>query len=261
MICTTCGFDPAAWTDQDLRRTVPALQGWFRALREAAPTEEAAALRPLGAELTAMASLARSGALPLDAVVHRAWAILGDAGRIRHAHTPRQRGVLAQISSSAGGVPKVPVPAAALTMRGLTGDVQANRTFHGRPWQALCLWSADVIDGLRAQGHPVAYGSAGENLTIRGLDWSQIRPGLRMSVGTALLETTAYTIPCAKNAQWFTDGQFRRMGHDANPGTSRIYAKVLVEAMVRPGDPVVLEPMVVPVQRPPAARADRRVGR
>jgi MOSC domain-containing protein YiiM len=160
-------------------------------------------------------------------------------------------GVVAQINASAGGVPKLPVPAALITMHGLTGDRQANRRHHGRPWQAVCLWSADVIDALAADGHPIAYGSAGENLTVRGIDWSLIRPGLRIQVGSALLETTPYAVPCQQNAQWFSDGQFRRIAHELAPGRSRIYARVLGMGRVRTRDAVVVEPSLVPAPRAP----------
>jgi MOSC domain-containing protein YiiM len=48
----------------------------------------------------------------------------------------------------------------------------------------------------------------------------------------------SYTIPCEKNARWFRDGDFKRVSHKKNPGWSRLYAKVLCEGMVRPGDAV-----------------------
>ena len=149
---------------------------------------------------------------------------------------------MAQISTSSGGVPKRTVSRADVTFRGLAGDKQSNRIHHGRPWQAVCLWSAEVIDELAAAGHPIGYGSAGENLTLRGLDWSQVRPGLRLLVGTAVLETTPYAIPCTKNARWFSDGRFRRMAHEVTPGTSRIYARVVVEGTIAAGDAAVVEP-------------------
>ena len=61
-------------------------------------------------------------------------------------------------------------------------------------------------------------------------------------VAYALLQVTAYAIPCAKNAHWFTDGDFRRMSHEVDPAGSRLYASVVREGLVRVGDPVVLEP-------------------
>jgi MOSC domain-containing protein YiiM len=153
------------------------------------------------------------------------------------------------VNTSPGGVPKLPVPAALITPHGLTGDRQGNRMHHGRPWQAVSLWSAEVIDALAADGHPIGYGSAGENITVRGIDWRQIRPGLRLQVGSALLETTPYALPCRKNAGWFSDGDFRRIAHEVSPGSSRIYARVLGVGRVRARDEVIVEPALIPAPR------------
>jgi MOSC domain-containing protein YiiM len=148
----------------------------------------------------------------------------------------------ARINLSDGGVPKTAVPQALVTRRGLRGDRQESRAHHGSPYQALCLWSVEVITALRAEGHPIDLGSAGENLTLEGLDWAALRPGMRLGIGEMLAETTAYSTPCAKNAQFFTGGDFRRIAHKRHPGWSRLYARVLVPGTVAAGAPVVLEP-------------------
>src|SRR5690606_24577567 len=110
-------------------------------------------------------------------------------------------------------------------------------------WQALCLWSGDVVDRLAAEGHPIAPGAAGENVSVRGLDWAAVRPGARLLLGSeVVVEVAPYATPCAKNARWFLDGDFGRMGHDREPGVSRVYASVLHGGRLRVGDPVVLEP-------------------
>ena len=240
MRCPACLFDAAAWTDEDLVRTLDAYPLWWRALADGV---DPAVLAPFADVVTALPRCTADA----DAV-HRGWHALADAGRAVHlaglgART--QTGTVAQVSASDGGVPKLPLPGAQVTARGLAGDRQAERRHHGRPWQALCLWSAEVVDGLAAEGHPISYGSAGENLTLRGLDWAQLRPGVRLQVGTALVETTALTIPCRKNGRWFADGRFNALGRR---GASRLYARVLVEGAVAPGDMVVVEPAVVPVQ-------------
>lgn len=168
-----------------------------------------------------------------------------EAGRGLHAlgvGAPQQRGALVQVSASNGGVPKTALPSATITRGGVDGDQQSDRLHHGRPLQAVCLWSQDVIDALRAEGHPVHAGAAGENLTVSGIDWATIGPGVRLSVGDALLEISAFATPCAKNAQWFNDREFRRMDHTLHPGWSRAYAWVVDGGAVAPGDPVVVEP-------------------
>lgn len=147
-----------------------------------------------------------------------------------------------QINTSGGGVPKLPVERAVVDESGVIGDVQADRVHHGRPEQALCLFSLEVIERLREEGHPIAPGSAGENLTIAGLDWSQVVPGTRMSIGAVEIEITHYTTPCVKNAQWFVDGRFNRMHQSKHPGESRVYARVLTGGPIAKGDTVIIEP-------------------
>ncbi|MCW2572336.1 MAG: hypothetical protein JWO88_2394 [Frankiales bacterium] len=248
MSCSTCGFDATAWSSADLQGTLAhAIQPWFRQVVEGARPDVVEALAETGARLAVV-----SAADVSPEAMHEAWRLLGEAGRVRQAMGDGVRtteGTVVQVNASAGGVPKLPVPAALVTTRGLTGDRQANRMHHGRPWQAVCLWSADVIDALAAEGHPISYGSAGENITVRGIDWSTIRPGVRLQVGSALLETTPYAIPCTKNAQWFSDGEFRRIAHEVAPGSSRIYARVLGVGRVRTRDAVVVEPALVPAPR------------
>jgi MOSC domain-containing protein YiiM len=146
-----------------------------------------------------------------------------------------------QLSTSGGGVPKAPVPEVTIGRDGVAGDRQRNRTHHGRPWQAVCLWSAEVVDAFASAGHPVAYGAAGENVTVAGLPWAEVLPAVRLQVGAALLEVTAFAIPCTHNARWFADGDVDRMHHDRGP-VSRVYAWVLEPGTVATGDAVVLEP-------------------
>jgi MOSC domain-containing protein YiiM len=67
---------------------------------------------------------------------------------------------VAQISVSAGGVPKRAVPAARVTTLGIEGDVQRNREHHGGPDRALCLFSLERIRALRAEGHPIVPGAS-----------------------------------------------------------------------------------------------------
>jgi MOSC domain-containing protein YiiM len=170
---------------------------------------------------------------------------LQDVGRIRvrlGAGAPPVVGRLDRINRSDGGVPKRPVPRAEVTWRGVDGDRQAARQHHGRPWQALCLWSSEVIDALRAEGHPIDAGAAGENLTVSGIEWPTIRPGTRLRVGDVLCEVSAYAEPCSKNGRWFSDGDSGRIEHGRHPGWSRVYASVLEPGAVGAGDAVVVEP-------------------
>lgn len=164
-------------------------------------------------------------------------ATLREAGALPSTVTGR----VAQLNVSDGGVPKLPVDRVEIGYAGVTTDRQATRQHHGRPWQAVCLWSAEVIAELAAAGHPIAPGSAGENVTIEGIDWVVMRSGVRLRVGSALVQVAAPAVPCKQNAGWFSDRNFDRIHHRHGP-VSRIYATVLEPGNVSTGDPVVLEP-------------------
>ncbi len=181
----------------------------------------------------------------LHHAVHASTHGLREVGRTLHElglGAPTQEGSLDRISVSGGGVPKLAVDVADVGERGVLGDRQAARQHHGRPWQALCLWSTEVIDALRSEGHPIEAGAAGENLTISGVDWASIRPGTRILAGEVVLDISSWSTPCSKNARWFVGGDFSRIEHDLHPGWSRAYAWVLEPGRIATGDPVVVEP-------------------
>ena len=147
-----------------------------------------------------------------------------------------------QISLSDGGVPKRPVCEAKVGKAGVEGDRQENLKYHGGPDRAVCLFSLELIERLQDEGHSIDAGLSGENLTIAGLDWVLMQPGVRLSVGPDIeLEVTSYTTPCSKNGRWFRGEDFSRISQKLNPGWSRVYAKVLREGIVRPGDSVHIE--------------------
>lgn len=164
-----------------------------------------------------------------------------------------------QLATSRGGVPKLPVDEADIAALGLVGDVQRNRKYHGGVDRAVCLYSLEVIERLRAEGHPIAPGATGENITVRGLDWAALQPGVRLALGDAgqralpfgdadagwprgvpdaavVLELTSFAVPCKNIAGSFADRHFARI---AAPGLQRWYARVLRPGRVRPGDRVI----------------------
>ena len=155
--------------------------------------------------------------------------------------TSPRAGTVHQLSVSSGGVPKLPVAEARVHRGGMAGDAQADRRHHGGPERALCLFSLERVEEFRAEGHPIAPGSTGENVTITGLDWSRVVPGARLRLGDeVLVEISSYTTPCRTNAQWFAGGDFNRMNHQLHPGCSRVYARILDEGLLRSGDRVEL---------------------
>lgn len=148
-------------------------------------------------------------------------------------------GVIHQISVSDGGVPKLATPVATISENGVSGDRQRDQRNHGGPERAVCLYSLEVIERLRAEGHPIQPGTAGENITVSGLDWSRAQSGARLRLGdSVLLELTRFTTPCQNIAPSFIQGDFQRILVTRSPGDSRIYARVLVPGEVRAGDRV-----------------------
>ena len=262
--------DPAGYNEQDLARTIGQLDAFFnqalspdgRGLNEFAPpsvVSEAvdSGLVQLGepttgsfparcARLVASAGITRAaGSAQWRSVANEVLAVamrelVAGTARRREVRNETLMGQIVGLHSSKGGVPKKPVPSVAVSVGGLEGDVQRSRQHHGRPWQALCLWADETIVQLQGEGHPIARGLAGENITVSGIDWTQATCGSLLVCGALVAELTLFTLPCSKNAKWFLDGDFNRMHHAAEPGVSRMYASVLVPGMVSVGDPLTL---------------------
>lgn len=143
-----------------------------------------------------------------------------------------------QLSRSRGGVPKLAIDEAPVTVNGLEGDKQRDRRFHGGPMRALCLYSDDLIEQLVREGHPVVRGSLGENVTIRGLDWCDVVPGVRLSIGDVEVEITAYAAPCKTIRGSFFDEDSTRISQKLHRGWSRVYCRILREGVVHVNDAV-----------------------
>jgi MOSC domain-containing protein YiiM len=142
----------------------------------------------------------------------------------------------------AGGVPKYAVHNAEITRQGVIGDRQRDLEHHGGPQRAVSLYALERIEALRAEGHPITTGSTGENLTISGLVWDELQIGDRLQIGDWVeLEITGYAAPCETISASFRDGRFTRISQKTNPGWSRLYARVINEGEVRPGDLVIRE--------------------
>ena len=88
-----------------------------------------------------------------------------------------------QVSVSDGGVPKRPVFEAKVSKDGVEGDRQENLKFHGGPDRAVCLYSLELIERLQDEGHSIDAGLSGENLTIAGLEWDRMQPGVAEFAG------------------------------------------------------------------------------
>jgi len=143
------------------------------------------------------------------------------------------------INRSNGGVPKLATHDAFVSANGVEGDRQRDLYRHGGPDRALCLFSMDLIEKLRAEGHPIGPGTTGDNVTIAGLDWGTIVPGVRLSLGAVEIEVTGYAAPCQTIIASFADERSVRISQKVRPGWSRVYARVIEEGVLTVGDSVV----------------------
>ncbi len=154
------------------------------------------------------------------------------------------RGRIEAIHTSPGGVPKPSRPSATVLADRVQGDDHDDKRHHGGPDRAVSIFSRELIEALKDEGHPIFPGSTGENLTVSGLKWDQISPGTQFLIGDVRLEVTNYASPCKTIRESFIDGDFNRISQKLFPGWSRVYARVLKAGVIRLGDEVVAEAMV-----------------
>jgi len=158
------------------------------------------------------------------------------------------RGRIVQVSISAGGLPKRPVPTAFAGRSGLNGDAHGHPSIHGGPAKAILLIAIEVINDLAERGFPVFPGALGENLTTEGIDFQALRLGARLRVGAALLEITTPRGPCSQldiygpsiKSEIYDDRIRLRDPESPRWGMSGFYAAVIEEGEVAPDSPVQL---------------------
>ena len=87
---------------------------------------------------------------------------------------------------------------------------------------------------------PIDIGTAGENLTIEGLDWPSLRVGMTLRVGDATIRLSEPCAPCSKIGGSFQGEDFSRVDHEKQEGWSRWSASVAEEGAVSVSDSVYL---------------------
>lgn len=158
---------------------------------------------------------------------------------------------IVSINLSPGGIPKLPVASASVTVDGLHGDGH-DHAKHRVPEQAISLIDLELLDAAGTDhGLDLAPGSLGENLTVRGLGVQRLGEGDRLHIagadrdpGGVVLEITRVRPPCyvldalspdLKRTMW------NRIG---------MYARVVVPGTIREGDAVEIELVDEPIARP-----------
>ncbi|MER6348608.1 MOSC domain-containing protein [Streptomyces sp. NPDC001595] len=139
---------------------------------------------------------------------------------------------------------------------GVEGDVHAGTTVKHRfrmkrdPSQPnlrqVHLIHEELFAEVRDAGFEVAAGQLGENVTTRGIDLLGLPTGTRLRLGDeAVVEVTGLRNPCAQ-IDGFRKGLMKQVvERDADGGTrfkAGIMSVVLTGGVVRPGDPVRVEP-------------------
>ena len=139
---------------------------------------------------------------------------------------------------------------------GVEGDAHAGETVKHRsrvrrdPTQAnirqVHLIHVELLEELREQGFELAPGQLGENVLTRGLDLLGLPTGTRLHLGPeAVVEVTGLRNPC-KQIEAIQPGLLaaclgRGPGGEVIRKTG-VMAVVLTGGLVRPGDPVEVEP-------------------
>ena len=146
------------------------------------------------------------------------------------------KGLLLQLNTSNGGMPKLPVIFARVSRDGVAGDWQKNRKYHGGPDRAVCLFSDELYAWLREQGVAGLFsGAVGENFTTRGIDLMKLGAGDRLRVGRqCVIELTDVREPCRQLKKW--GERFPKL----IVGRSGWMAKVVTEGEVKAGDAIEL---------------------
>jgi MOSC domain-containing protein YiiM len=143
---------------------------------------------------------------------------------------------LVQLSVSPGGIPKLAVPQAMVSLDGVCSDWQLNRKYHGGRNRAICLYSVELLADLSAEtGLQLLPGHVGENFTTAGVNLQHLHPGQQLSVGDCVIELTEIRVPCTTLNRWHP--QLMKLFK----GRSGWLAKVIQPAVVRPGDPMTIK--------------------
>lgn len=110
------------------------------------------------------------------------------------------------------------------------------RDAHGGNWhRQVSLLSYEKIEEFRKKGADVGFGAFGENLVVEGFDLARLPVGTLLRAGTALLEMTQIGKECHSHC-----AIYHAMGDCIMPREG-IFARVLEEGVVRPGDEMAIE--------------------
>lgn len=115
---------------------------------------------------------------------------------------------------------------------GIEGDAHA-----GKWHRQVSLLSFEKIEEFREKGANVDFGAFGENLVVEGFDLRAIPVGTKIRVGSALLRLTQIGKECHSHC-----AIYHQVGDCIMPREG-VFAEVLEEGVIHPGDEVQLLPL------------------
>lgn len=140
--------------------------------------------------------------------------------------------VIAVCISERKGIRKHEVPFIRVQRdHGIVGDAHA-----GNWHRQISLLAEESVDKMRALGLTLQPGDFAENILTRGLELKSLPIGTRLRVGQTLLEVTQIGKKC------HNDCEIKKLTGSCVMPTEGIFAIVLEEGEIRPGDTVTVEP-------------------
>lgn len=139
--------------------------------------------------------------------------------------------VVAVCTSEEKGTAKHPVELIELKKRhGIVGDA------HAGDWhRQVSLLATESVDKMRRVFPDIPVGAFAENILTEGLQLSALPVGTKLAVGECLLEITQIGKECHK------DCAIRRQVGDCVMPREGVFAIVLTEGTIRPGDTIRVE--------------------
>ena len=113
---------------------------------------------------------------------------------------------------------------------GIVGDAHA-----GNWHRQISLLADESIASMRSLGLTLTPGAFAENIVTRGVELKTLPVGTRLRVGETLLEVTQIGKQC------HNDCAIKKAAGKCVMPTEGIFAIVVEEGVIRPGDPITVE--------------------
>ncbi|MBI1246439.1 MOSC domain-containing protein [bacterium] len=140
-------------------------------------------------------------------------------------------GRVVAICLSEGGIPRLPVDSAELTLAGFQGDGHRYDEHYAQE-RAVTLFNWEILQQFDVESQPFPPGSVGENISLSGVDLAELEPGTRLSVGQAEILLVKRWRPC--HATEAASGRTCENGQQ----WKGYFASVLRPGEIHPGDSV-----------------------